>query len=47
VSYTSRLFNAFIYCLCCIAASSLGILVSLGLLFQMPIGAYEVFKDER
>jgi hypothetical protein len=41
-----RITNAATYVAVCLAACLLGIIVSLGLLAQAPLGAYRVFKEE-
>jgi len=41
-----RIANALLYIAVCLAACLLGIVVSLGLLAQAPLGAYRVFMEE-
>jgi len=41
-----RITNAATYVAVCLAACLLGLIVSLGLLAQAPLGAYRVFKEE-
>ena len=42
----NRSSNALLYIAVCLAACLLGIVISLGLLAQAPLGAYRVFMED-